>query len=815
MDLPPLKILTMKKLIYLFSLLLYSITVSTAQNGTVTGQIIDEEGIPLEYANILILNAADSTLYKGGLSEEEGKYILDRIADGSYLIHSTMIGFGNAYSESFKITNSNTIEIPTLKLTNGIEIDQVTVTAKKPFIELKADKMIVNVANSSVSAGNSALEVLEKSPGVIVDNNNNISLRGKQGVLVTINGKNQYMSGDEITRLLETMPASNIDNIEIITNPSSKYDAEGNSGIINIVLKKNENLGSNGSVSTQVRQGWRTSHNHNLNLNYRSEKINIYGAGEYYVWGWEQNLQLMRNIPFEGGLTSFNQLANMVETGDGYNLSLGMDWNVSNNTSISLLAKRDQGDEEDLNDNTTNISGDNSPAFSTLKVNTVGNETNNRQNYNANVNHKFNDNGLDLSFDIDYNTYDNNELVNYDNFFLNDNNEEVDAPFYLRNNRNTAIDIIASKLDLTLPISEKVNLELGTKLSMVNTDNGTKFDHKDSQGTWIDQIDRSNDFTYSEDVMAAYVNGSGAIGSFMIQAGVRMEHTTSEGRSITLDKSVPRSYTDLFPSLSISKSIKEKHNLSATFSRRIERPNYKDLNPFENYLDQYTFQKGNPFLNPQYTNAYGLNYAMGKKLFVALNYSHTTDAITDVIEQVSAENKNYQTNQNLDDFNNISITISAPKVWTEWWVSRLNYTGFYTDFKSAIPSGTLDNQKFTNMVNLNNELKIPGGWNLEVSGRYQGKLTFGLFEIDPRGSVDVGLSKGILNGKGTIKLNVSDVFRTNNSNVTIDQDDIDFLGIQTNDTRRVTFNLSYRFGNDKVKAAKKRKTAAAEESGRI
>jgi hypothetical protein len=815
MDLPPHKALIMKKLIYLFSILLYSITVSTAQNGKVTGQIIDEEGTPLEYANILILNAADSTLYKGGLSEEEGNYIFDRLTDGSYLIHSTMIGFGNAYSDVFKITNSNTIEIPTLQLTNGIEIEQVTVTAKKPFIELKADKMIVNVANSSVSAGNSALEVLEKSPGVVVDNNNNISLRGKQGVLVTINGKNQYMSGDEITRLLETMPASNIDNIEIITNPSAKYDAEGNSGIINIVLKKNENLGTNGSVSTQVRQGWQTSHNHNLNLNYRSEKINIYGAGEYYVWGWEQNLDLMRNIPFEGGLTSFNQSANMVETGDGYNLSLGMDWNISKNTSISFLAKRNDGGGENTNDNTTHVSGDNAPAFNTLKVSTIGNEDYNRQNYNANINHKLNDSGLELSFDIDYNMYGNKDLVNYDNFYLDTNNEEVDAPYYLRNNRRTDIDIFASKLDLTVPISDKVNLEFGTKISMVDTDNSTIFDFQDSNGNWVDQLDRSNDFTYSEDVMAAYINGSSSIGSFMIQAGLRMEHTKSEGNSITLDKSVPRSYTNFFPSFSISKSINESHNLSATFSRRLERPNYKDLNPFENYLDQYTFEKGNPFLNPQYTNAYGLNYSLGRKLFVALNYSHTTDAITEVIEQVSAENKNYQTSQNLDDFNNMSITISAPKVWTEWWVSRLNYTGFYTDFKSAIPSGTLSNQKFTNMVNLNNELQIPGGWNLEISGRYQGKLTFGLFEIDPQGSLDFGLSKSVLNGKGNVKLNVSDIFRTKNSDVRIDQDDIDLFVSQTNDTRRVTLNFSYRFGNDKVKAARKRSTAAEEESGRI
>ena len=803
----------MKKLIYLLSFSILS-TFGYSQNGIMKGQILDEDGQPLEYANVLLLNAVDSSLYKGGLTEGEGKFIFERVDKGSYLVSASMVGFGEAISDILTSDGYGSVEVPNIQLVNGIQIDEVTVTAKKPFIELKADKMIINVANSSVSAGNSALEVLVKSPGVIVDNNDNISLRGKQGVLVTINGKNQYMSGQEITRLLQNMPASNIQNIEIITNPSAKYEAEGNSGIINIVLKKNENLGSNGSISSSMRQGWKTSHNHNLGLNYRSEKVNVYGSGEYYNWGWKQDLSLMRNIAFEEGSTLFDQVAEMEEDGDGYNMKIGMDWMVTQKTTFSLLGKVNNGNEFDINDNTTNISGDNMPEFDVLTVLTNGEENYSNYTYNTNISHKFNDNGLTLTFDADWSMYENTTFINYDNFFENIIGDEVADPFFLRNNQNTSIDIFASKIDLTVPVSEKFTLEIGGKVSMVETVNRTLFEYQDNE-QWVNQTESSNDFMYNEDVWAAYINGSGNLGTFMIQGGVRMEHTKSEGESITLNEVVPRSYTDFFPSISVSRAINEKHNLSLTYSRRLERPNYKDLNPFENYLDQYTFEKGNPFLNPQYSNAFGLNYAMGRQLFVAINYSHTTDAITQVIEQFSAENKTFQTNQNLDDNNNLSLTLSAPRVWTEWWTSRLNYTTFYNSFKSAIPSGTLDNSSVAHMFNLNNELQLPGNWSMEVTGRYQTALTFGLFELDPQGSLDIGFSKSLLDNKANLKIGISDIFRTRNSKVVIDQDDINLIVNQRNDTRRVSVSFSYRFGNQKVKAARKRSTAAEEESGRI
>lgn len=797
----------------LFTLLIATLLiVPPSWSQSITGLIDDTTGKKMDYVNVLLLSAQDSSLYKGALTDEEGKYEFKSVSKGKYIIQANSLGYTDAYSDIIDVSTMDRT-IPTLTLTQGVDLSEVTVSAQKPFLELKADKMVVNVSNSAVNAGSSALEVLQKSPGVTVDNESRISLRGKQGVLVTINGKNQYLSGEEITQLLENMPSSNIDRVEIVSNPSAKYDAEGNSGIINIVLKKNEKLGSNGSISSSFRQGKHTSHFHELNLNYRSDKLNVYGGVEFNNWGWGQDIFLLRKIPFQNEITSFDQETNMTQNGTGLGFKLGADYSLSKNTDLSILAKYRPSEEDGSAGTITNISGANKPTFDILNVVANNTEDTDQQTYNANITHRFNAKGLQLSLDSDIGKYSNEDMYHYNNFYKNKQDEEVAQPFYLRNQQKTEIDIFATKLDLSIPLHEKFNLEVGSKYSKVDTRNTTLFEFKENEN-WINQTNRSNDFMYSEEVYAGYLNFNTSLGQYMIQGGLRLEHTDSEGHSLTLDTKVPREYTDLFPSVSISRMIGQ-HNISATYSRRLERPNYRALNPFEQYLDEYTFEKGNPFLNPQYSQSFGLNYMMGRALFVAINYSKTTDAITEVIEQISDENKTFQTEQNLDSYENYSITLSAPKVWSDWWTSRANLTGFLNDFQSNIPSGELNNQKFSYVASLNNEIKLPSAWNMELNGQYQSKITFGLFEIDPQFSLDLGLSKKVLNNRGKIKIGVSDILYTSNSPVRIMQDDIDLRVNQDRDSRRVRITFTYNFGNQKVKGAKRRKTATSEEQGRI
>ncbi|WP_235299028.1 outer membrane beta-barrel protein [Portibacter marinus] len=798
------------QLLLLFALISFF---TNAQNGTIQGLVINSEGEPMEFSNVLLLNAADSSLIRGAVTGNDGTYQFEKLKTGVYMISTSMVGYNDIYSSPLTIDN-NVITVPDLTLTEGVELNEVMVTAKKPFIEMKADRIVVNVENSAVNAGNSALEVLQKSPGVTVDKDNNISLRGKQGVLVMINGKNQYMSGQELSRLLESTPADNIKNIEIITNPSAKYDAEGNSGIINIVMRKNENYGYNGSFNAGVRQGKRFTHNAGLNLNYRSEKINVYGSGSYYDWQGLNDLDLMRVIPFEGGSTTFDQESDMNFDGISYNGKLGLDYYVTDNTTIGLLYKGNSGGNVWMNENMTMISGSNAPNFDILFVD-GDQDTDWRQNsYNVNVSHNFDDEGTNLTFDADYSLYSSGSDNLYSNNYLFADGSMALDPFKLRNDQATDIFIFATQLDFSKTFTTGYRMELGTKVSMVSTDNNTIFTALEN-GEWVNQTNRTNNFIYDENVFAAYSNVSKAFGKVNVQAGLRMEHTRSEGLSVTLDQSVPLQYTNLFPSLSLSHKVGDKHELSYSYSKRLNRPNYKDLNPFVEYLDDYTFQKGNPFLTPQYSDAFGINYGYGGFLFISGNYSFTKDAITEVIQQESEVNQTFQTKTNLDNFNSGSLTISSGIPWKEFGMSRINITGFYNDFRSVIPSGFLDNQSFGYNVYVGNEFNLPYDITMELNQSYRSGLTYGLYDIKPQYGTDIGFARDILKGKGNIKISAEDIFFTRRNIIQIRQDDINLDIDSRYDSRRVKVNFRYNFGNSKVKRERRRTTATDDETSRI
>jgi hypothetical protein len=802
----------MKNLLFTITLL-FSFFSINAQSGIIKGQLADEEGVVLEYANVLLLNPADSTLIKGVVTDLDGEFIFEAVEKGRYLVSASSVGFNEVYS-SLVNSNNDVIKIEPLILTQGLELSEVTVTTKKPFIEMKADKIVVNVENSTINSGNSAIEILQKSPGVIIDKDNQISLRGKQGVLVMINGKNQYLTGEELTRLLESMPAENIQSIEIITNPSAKYDAEGNAGIINIKFKKNNNIGFNGSVNAGARQGQRFTHVSGLNFNYRSGKVNVYGSGSKYYWKGFQNLKLKRIIPFNEGETFFDQKSDMKDEEKGSNARLGIDYNISDKTTIGVLYNFNQEQNLWNNDNNTEITGANTPGFNFLHVLAKNDGFWNQNSFNFNAVHNFDDKGTSLTFDADYSFYKRDYDNTYDNNYLDENGEMVLDPFMLRNFEQANINIFATRLDFTKSLEAGYNLEVGAKLSMVTTDNDTKFEALEN-GNWENQVNRTNNFIYDEEVMATYANVSKSFGKINVQAGLRMEHTKSEGNSLTLDENVPREYTDFFPSLSLSHSIGKKHSLSYNYSRRINRPNYQDLNPFIGYLDDYTFSKGNPFLNPQYSNAFGINYGFGNSFFVSAIYSRTKDAITEVIEQFSSENRTFQTTINLDDYNSGSLTLSKSLTWKEIGVTRINLTSFYNDFQSSIPSGTLDNQNVAYHLYVGNEFNLPADIVLELSGTYQSNVTFGMFDIKPQYGLDLGFSKEILKGKGSLKIGLDDIFYTRRNIVLVRQDDIILDVDQRNDTRRVKVNFKYNFGNNKLKSVRKRSTATEDEKSRI
>lgn len=800
----------------LFIILLFQlIFIQIHGQGTVLGSLNDDSNQPLEFANVLLLNAQDSTLYRGFISDHEGKYSFENVANGQYFIQASLIGSGEASSDIFYIEN-NTINVPLLVLTAGVELEDIVVTAKKPFIEMKADKVLVNVANSSVSAGNTALEVLQKSPGVVLDNNQSISLRGKQGVLVMINGKNQYLSGDEIVRMLENMPASNIENIELITNPSAKYDAEGDGGIINIVLKKNENLGTNCTLSSTLRQGMRFSNLHNIHINSRTEKINIFGKIGYQNYGWRSVMDLNRKINYNEGLTEFSQTTEENERGNSGDMRIGLDWNVTPNTIIGVMYNGNIDLENAKMFNNTFISGDNKPNYDNLCTKSNESEFLNTHTANINFSQKLNDKGAKLTFDVDKTWYKISENLLYNNAFLDLDKKAVLDPFLLKNNRSNQIDIFASSLDFSSPISSNFQLESGLKFSSVQTDNETFFEKETIDGISSPLLDRNNAFNYTEDVYAAYVNGAGSIASINIQAGLRVEHTQSRGVSPTTGDDIRRKYTDLFPSLSISKAFQDKHQVGLSYSRRLQRPNYQNLNPFESYLDQFTFNRGNPFLNPEYTHALSLNYAFKNAFFLSLDASQTKDGILEYIIQENATNKTYQTNINFKNQHSYAASIMIPKIWTDWWTTRTSYSCFYNDFYIPVgPNNTVQTSSIGHHININNDIQLSKKTQLEIGGFWQSKLNWGQITVLPRSSIDFGISTKLLKDKARLKISVTDILRMRQGPAYIDNSSIYLYIKNKKDTRRVSVNFTYNFGNDKVKRERNRQTSSHEANRRL
>jgi hypothetical protein len=778
------------------------------------GQILDEQNKALPFANVLLLRAKDSSLVTGNVSDQLGIYVFDQINNGQYLLAVSMMGYANFRSQVFEL-NGGTLEMPQIKLNvASTNLKEVTVKAQKPFIELQADKVVVNVDASPVAAGNTALELLAKSPGVNVDHENRISLKGRSGVLVLMNGKQTFMSAEDLARLLENTPANSIESIEIISNPSAKYDAAGNAGIINIKMKKEKGLGTNGNLSLGAGYWENPRGSAELRMNHRSKKMNFFGTvGSFYNRRF-QDIDISRRIPVQNEFVQFTQENNEVRYSQSQRINLGADWYLGKKTTLGAMGNLNFGEFNTKGTGFNNLSGLNDQAYNQIKIKNTGSDGWTDYTMNLNLRHEFKKKGHELSFDADYaNNRGPKDQVN-GNYFFNAQNQEVATPNIIGTNAFTEVDITALKLDYVLPVGKGSRLEAGLKSSFVETDN----DLKTSlfvENVWQLDPRRSNQFIYSENIHAAYANFNTAIKKVNLQMGLRAELTNADGDSPSTNTRFTREYLNLFPSINISHPAGKGLNLSYSYSRRIDRPSYEDLNPFVFYLDQYTFQRGNPNITPQYTDALGLNLMMKGKYMLALNYNYTRDVITQILDQDDATRQTFQTMANLANFRNYSATLSVPIKVQKWWDLRANLVGLVNDFRSPFTNGEVDKTQFTLQSMVNNSFKLPAGIKAEANLFYQTRYLQWLFDLKPMWGLDLGFSKNIMKGKGSLKLNFNDVFFTKNPRIDVQQGTIDVQVRPVNESRRVNLNFNYKFGNAEVKPARRRSTATEAEQGRV
>ena len=769
---------------------------------SVSGVITEQTGTPLESATVSLLRAKDSIVTMSLKTSISGTYVFTGVKAGRYFLQVTAVGHGSFTGEPFIINAGNyPVTFPVVSLSeSATALATVSVVSRKSFIEQKTDRMIVNVDASPSNAGSTAMDVLEKTPGVTVDKDDNISLKGKQNVVVMIDDKPTYMTAAQLASYLKGLPASALDKLEIMTNPSAKYDAAGNAGIINIRTKKNRTRGFNGSLSLNETQSKFAKPGGSLNLNYRNGKFNVFANAGYNRWkGWHQ-LDLTRKY-FDPGTkdlnSTFTQETYMEHTSPELNLKAGMDYFLSDNTTIGVVYSGFRNDEKN-----------NSRSFITLKdatgvtdsiVHSYGNIegrwTSNQ--FNLNFRHKFDSTGTEITADADFVRYDNGNDQHYNNLTYN-TDMSLRGQTELLGHLPSTIDIYTFKSDFSQTLNNKVKMEAGVKTSYVATDNHADYFNIVNQAHLPDS-GKTNYFVYHENINAAYLNLSRSWRKWDVQAGVRVENTNYSGHQFgniytakQNDSSFSRNYINAFPTIYVTYKLNDKNSFTANIGRRIDRPDYASLNPFLFFLDQYTYQAGNPYLQPQYSTNAELSHTWHGYLTTTLNYSETKNFFSETFQQEG--HATIVRNGNIGNRKNAGASVSFNYPVTKWWTTSVYTNVNYTRFTGMLYGENLDIHATTFLGNLNNQFTVKGGWSGELSGFYRSPGVEGQVYIRSLGQVSAAVAKQILKEKGSLKLGIRDIFNTQRPHGTIDFQETQATFYNTRDSRQATLTFTYRFG---------------------
>ena len=802
-----------RKLFFITIILLFTTRFVSARPDDLHGSVKDNQNKPVEFANVVLLNINDSTLVKAVLTDETGNFIFEGIPAGKYILLVAQIGY-KKYSEQVTINNESP-QLPAITLQGGpVALKGATIEANRPLIEHRIDRTIVNVENSIVNAGSTLLEILKRSPGVTVDNDGNVSLKGKQGVLIMIDSKPTYLSSSDLTNMLKNMRSDELSRIEIITNPSAKYDAAGNSGIIDIKLKKKLNLGFNGSAHTSYGQGVYPDFSTGINLNYRNEKLNAYGSYNFWRGYYFQKNHLIRRFAEEEYISTFDQHTYDKAKNDNQNAKAGLDYYINNKNTIGFLWKGSVSTNDDRTTSTTEINNENvSPdsGFTTLNIN-----DSRWSNYTANINYRLlmDTLGTELAADLDYARYDNRSDFNFETKHYSTDPQYIPYVELERNNQPANIDIQSAKIDYTHPLKKAMKIESGGKTSFVSTDNDVKYYNIINSEETPDS-GKSNHFNYKENINAVYVNWSGEFGKTGMQIGLRGEQTIAKGKQLTTSQNFEHNYFQIFPSAFFSYKINEKNQIGLNYSRRIDRPAYQQLNPFRYFLDPQTFEEGNPNLQPQLTNSFELSYTFMGAVSATVNYSHTTDAMTMVSKQIDSTRTTYVTTENFKTRNNYGISLSIPYEITKWWLTSNNINVFNNHIEGVVSGLSVDKQLTTFMFNSNNSFKMPKGWSFELSGYYNSRMIWAAFLVEPQFSFSAGVGKSFMHDKLQLKVDINDIFHTEKTVASIKYNNIDADFSQVNDTQFIRLHLSYNFGKQTVEQAKRRRSGSEDEQNRV
>ncbi len=780
----------------------------------VSGIVAGADNKPASGAVVSILKASDSTVLKSTFIASSGKFELKDSTGLPVMVMISYAGSKKYYSDTFHISNEKKLGQINLQKETAT-LGAVTVTAKKPLIERRADRTIVHVDAFVSNAGSNALEVLEKTPGVDVDNNESISLKGKQGVLIYIDDKPTYLSGAELAAYLKSLPAASLDKIEIMTTPPAKYDAAGNAGVINIKTKRSKLKGLNGNVGTSYRQGRYSDLRNTFSLNYRNNKFNFFSNSSYSEGKNFNDLDITRSYynP-DGSLRSaFAQNSYIRRWYSSLNIRLGMDYTLSKKTTLGLNLSRLSRPSYQKTNNTGMFSH---AANITDSVITADNREDGRFN-NSGINFNFlytpDSIGNTISIDVDYLRYTtgNDQLYKNASFTGNNNLKTQDQ---LTGILPSALDIWSFKSDYTHPVNKRSKLEAGIKASYISTNNtGSYFIVVNNLSA--PDYEKTNHFMYRENINAVYANFSTDLTRFSFQAGLRAENTISKGHQLgnpqKPDSSFKKNYTNLFPTLFFSYKLDSAGNnqLNLAYSKRIDRPYYEDLNPFISPLDKFTYYAGNPFLKPQFTQHVELAHSYKNKLTTTIFFDGIKDEMDEAIELNG--NTFISRTGNIAKKDIFGYSIDATIRPKKWWVILPYFQYLYQHTQSKIYTETVNTKSGWYSMKIINQFTFTRGWSGELAARGRTGILDGQFNTGKTLVVNIASQKKILKDKGTLKFSVQDLLNTRRNEGFINglKDGSGYY-YNRNDSRAIVLAFTYRFSKG-AKSADSRKTGGAED----
>jgi len=786
----------------------------------ISGTIADEKDKGLDLALVTLLNERDSII-KATYTDQDGSFEFSNIKSGNYVIDIAILGYDSSRKPINVYGNDTQINIGKVSLlTSSKLLETVTINAKTPYVERKIDRTVVNVDALIANAGSNVLEALERAPGVSLDQNGAIKLKGRSGVTVFIDDKPTYLSGSELENYLKSLPASTVKQIEIMPNPPAKYEAAGNSGVINIITKRSKTFGFHGNTVVSLQQGRYTRSNNSLNLNFNKNKVSLYAN---INGGFRNSFQdLNINRYYKNGenvrTSSFAQNSFIVKDGQSGNVKVGLDYYLSDKTTLGISVKGLLSKAGDQTDNTAFVRDANQSTINRVLADNNTDNFFNNGTLNVYLKQMLDTLGSVLTIDADYVAYHSGSDQLFKNFIY-DRQDKLSYADIINGDIPSDIAIYAAKADYTKPLGITSKFEAGLKTAFTKTDNEAIYTNT-VEGITTPDYGLSNKFLYDEWIHAAYVNVNKKVGKVDLQLGLRAETTTLKGRQlgnvIQPDTNFTRTYTNVFPTFYASYQADSvgNHIWSFSFGRRIDRPFFQDLNPFISPLDKFTFYGGNPGLLPTYSNNFSLTHTFKNRINTSVNYGLTTDGINETLE--IREGIYFSRPGNISTNHTLSLSVDGATDISKWYRLNTYLELGHQIFESALYTEQLNASGTYFAANITNSFQLGKGWNADIRGDYQSDVVYAQLLIKSFGTLNLAAQKKILKDKGSLKLSLSDILYTRRADGIINNlKDTDADWNSRLDTRSATLAFSYRFGKSTSNKPKHNGTGSESEQRRV